>query len=610
MLSQTSFHFYAKPVALQADTLAENKKQEEFGGTTTTKDEPKDRTTAATNEELEHKQKHEEDDDDDDVLIVEEKSTAPPADGRLCSKRQSHEEGSSSSSAEDNEEVFSSPKRQKKMKDSTMTMRSAPPPPHIEPPRIPAQPMILGKRPPPLADSVMPVQFRPPFHLGSVVDPTDPVVQEELKKANYMSWDQYQTLYTKYAPTAAEYADKVHVVNAMNILDGNGKVFAKSRFDYETVAVEGLCTSKKQQKTDGKTIIDVDVQKFTDLIIQVLAEDRKEKEFSILIVSDVKKAKAPHPKTLLALDEGKLKLDNGALLVTPELPTGGCPLYILQKRNHSVHLCVNGGPLSNMQPYDVHIERTFGSIGVVSKAHPQLLQSARIVSKEQIVQFPKVFATLFPSLCAATPPSAAGGSELFERLSTPGLECKKAKACGRQAQLKPVYFENQKGAELAIKAGVAAVCLQLAQDPDAATLFEFAASIGLSILEAAMHQGNGPFAGWAHDLAWGSVDGGIQCCTQPMDMMLVTGEGRRLGNFERVTQLVTRAFKVDEEDRDADDITEGVNLHEDELKFLGLESAVSFRDPKALEAAAAVVLNGIVRDIERMAKEEEEAVQP
>jgi hypothetical protein len=203
-------------------------------------------------------------------------------------------------------------------------------------------------------------------------------------------------------------------------------------------------------------------------------------------------------------------------------------------------------------------------------------------------------------LCAAPTTTTA----LFECLSTPGLECKKAKACGRQAQLKPVYFENQKGAELAIKAGVAAACLQLAQDPDVATLFEFASSIGLPILEAAMHQGNGPFAGWAHDLAWGSVDGGIQCCTQPMDMMIVTGEGRRLGNFERVTQLVTRAFKVDEEDRYEDDMTEGANLHEDELKFLGLEHSVSFSDAKGLEAAAVVVLNGIVRDIELMAEKE------
>lgn len=294
-------------------------------------------------------------------------------------------------------------------------------------------------------------------------------------------------------------------------------------------------------------------------------------EKAYVIYLGPKDSKAPHPKILKGLLDGKLTLEGGLVIPGYLQPAA---VTIITPGEPEMVTGVMGSATSNFHAFQ-EADLTPESMGC--HGLPEQLMRYPLHSAEQMIHWIKASAPHFfetmrqadtETLCA----------EVFEALKTE-KDCKKQKKLGRATKPNTKWFALSD----TINPKVMALNLILRMacgDANLARFMQINKMYKNRVVEAAIHGPEESFTGDARDLVWGSMGGSAQVCFKPD--ALVGKDDKIKGFFGQGVALAGLAMDGDKET----------------LASLGLAEAVTKEN---MRASAARTLEKIWADIEAAA---------
>lgn len=219
-----------------------------------------------------------------------------------------------------------------------------------------------------------------------------------------------------------------------------------------------------------------------------------------------KDSKAPHPKIIRDLLDGKLTLEGGLVLPGGQQPAA---VTIITPGEHVMVTAVMGSAASNFNPF-LRDDLTPELIGC--KGLPAELMAYPLLSPEQMIHLIKAAAAhLLPRYRQAGTEDVC--AQVFEALKTE-TNCKQQKKLGRSTKPNGKWFELSN----TINPWVMMLNLVLRMacgDTNLGDFFHINRTYKNQVVEAATHGAEEGFAGKDRDLAWGSMGGSAQVCFKP-----------------------------------------------------------------------------------------------
>ena len=260
-----------------------------------------------------------------------------------------------------------------------------------------------------------------------------------------------------------------------------------------------------------------------------------------------KDSKAPHPKIIRELLDGKLTLEGGLVVPGNQQPAA---VTILTPGEHAMVTCVMGSVTSNFNPF-LKEGLTPESIGC--NGLPAELMAYPLLSPEQIIHLIKAAAAhLLPTYRQANTEDVC--AQVFEALKTE-TDCKKQKKLGRSTKPNAKWFELSN----TINPWVMMLNLVLRMacgDKDLVSFLHTNRTYKNQVVEAATHGGEEGFSGKDRDLAWGSMGGSAPVCFKP-DQLVGTGDAIK-GFFGKGVALAMLAIEGHTPTCDALGLTEAL----------------------------------------------------